>query len=389
MDNYKKRIICLFALCLMVLHLIACGEIKKNTIVSNNKLESHTDNKNNYWVTKIIDYDIRNIIDAKIVNNKLWFILGWKKGIHRLNLNTKEVKYYDNDVKLNENIGYYNAISHFDDNIWFYPKHLIYSDPKVSQAVLRYDISKNKFTKYLDGKPDIHINATIYDNNDVAWIGTHKGLFKLDLQTSEVGVINNEYINDIVGTNTDVFIGTSNNGIFKVNKKTYEKSNILKSKFILGLKLYNNNNHIFANIGNEDETAFFACYNIHKNSFKYYNEKDLIDENVQYIHIGKDNIGFITTKLNNKMLFYQFNFETEKFDKLETNYELNNNLIFDAIFLNQYFILGLDNGVLIYNKSSESYDIILKNIKAEKIVNINDSKLIVLSSEGIYSVLLK
>lgn len=168
----------------------------KDSIISSYILSLAEDNSGNLWV-------------------------GTDEGISRIDLTDYSIKNY-RYYKNNKNTPY-SAINtiYVDDN------NLIYIG--TNNGVYIYDEDKDEFNKILDSKVNIYSIAK--DKNKDIWVGTQRGINKIDAKTNKVDLEGTEYIDSLdwgivysllFDNDNNLWIATSEKGLKKINFETKE-----------------------------------------------------------------------------------------------------------------------------------------------------------------------
>ena len=161
---------------------------------------------------------------AEDKSGNLW--VGTDEGISRIDLSDYSIKNY-RYYKDNKNTPY-SAIN----TIYVDENNLIYIGS--NNGLYIYDGDKDEFNKILDDKDNLNdkcIYSIIKDKNKDIWIGTQKGINKIDAKTNKVDLEYTQYLNSLewgivysllFDNDNNLWVATSEKGLNKINLETKE-----------------------------------------------------------------------------------------------------------------------------------------------------------------------
>lgn len=276
--------------------------------------------------------------DDSIVNNyivslnedsegNIW--IGTVEGASRLNIYTDEIKNYKEDVD-NNNIT--DILVTNDGNILL----------GTIDGLYIYDKADDRFRRIFEGEKLNHqeIYSLDEDKNGDIWIGTAKGLTKINLQNNAYDKFTSENIEGwqfeelvykIICDNDNLWIGTLTSGIYKINIKTLEIENINSENSDLA------SNTIYTILKDDNEVIWFGTdsglikYDSINKSFKNYFNKSydkysLVDDEVYSIIKDKSGLIWVGTYAGVSMFEAKNRIEHYKSDPL-SSMSINENLV--------------------------------------------------------------
>lgn len=274
-----------------------------------------------------------SIINSYIVSlnednrGNLW--IGTIEGISRLNIYTDEIKNYKEDVD-NNNI----------------TEIMITNDGQILLASINglyiYDESNDRFHRIFEGEKltDQEIYSLDEDKHGNIWIGTARGITKINLQNDTYekftgGNIESEqfeaFVYKVICDNDNLWVGTLNSGIYKINIKTLEVENINSENSDLAS---NNINTILKDdngiIWFGTDSGLIKYDSINKDFTNYFNKSydkySLVDDEVYSMIKDRSGLIWVGTYAGVSMFEPENKIEHYKSDPL-SSMSINENLV--------------------------------------------------------------
>ncbi|GIP56043.1 hypothetical protein [Paenibacillus vini] len=332
-------------------------------------------------INKRLDKDIYPM-DSLLVGDQLWYVE--EEGIYSYQLNTNELR---NEIETKG----FNEIRAFNNNIWFYFQQLEGSDDNnLSKPLVRYDTKNEKFISYSEKDLRLGSSLTLYSDEHTAWIGSDSGSISIDLTTNKV---KNRYeldeVTSINGNQRMVYFGKRDGSIHTYDKVAHQFGQLQTTEQLQGAQIEELrwfNGKLMVIWGDSDENTGVSLFDETSKSWEEFVQQDASGY-VWSDQISSFQMGLLTEDKGEQLVNYSW---IESSESLEKIYKTSFVVIEDIATINNRYALisAFEEGVNVLDKSTG--EIIWKSadIDSGTLHKVRDSEYIMISSKGIYDILI-
>ncbi len=321
-------------------------------------------------------------MDSLLVGDQLWYV--GEEGIYSYQLNTNKLQ---NEVVTKG----FNEARAFNNNIWFYFQQLEGSDfNDLSKPLVRYDTKNEKFISYSEKDLRLGSSITVYSDEDTAWIGSDSGAISIDLATNKV---KNRYeldgVTSINGNQRMVYFGKRDGSIQTYDKVAHQFGQLQTTEQLQGAQIEELRwfqGKLMVIWGDSDENTGVSLFD---ETSKYWEE--FVQQDASG-YVWSDQISSFQMELHTEdkgeeLVSYSWT-DSSKF--LEKIYKMPFVVIEDIATINDRYALisAFEEGVNVLDKSTG--DLIWKSadIDSGAFHKVRDSEYVMITSKGIYDILI-
>ncbi|RUT39514.1 hypothetical protein EJP82_25890 [Paenibacillus anaericanus] len=321
--------------------------------------------------------------DSLLAGDQLWYV--GEEGIYSYHLSTNKLQHEATTKGFNE-------IRAYNNNIWFYFQQLEGSDyNNLSKPLVRYDTQNKKLISYSDKDLRLGPSITVYSDESTAWVGSDSGVITINLATNKVKKrYEIKQVTSIIGNNKMVYFGKRDGSIQTYDKTTQRFGKLQTTKYMQGAQIDELrwlNGKLMVIWGDGDDNTGVSLFDAATKSWEEFVHQDASGR-VWSDQLNSFQLDLYTKDKGTETVNYSWTGSSKPLKKI---YKTPFVLIEDIATINDRYALisAFEEGVNVLDKSTG--DIIWKTAEIDSgtFHKVRDSEYVMITSKGIYDILLR